>query len=62
MSLDEMLDLKPKKKKKKIGVSIDPDLLEEARAIAKAEGIKISQLVEGLVRVWVDSKKSLIKE
>jgi len=62
MSLDEMLDLAPKQKKKRVSLTVDPLLYEEAQKIAARNNIPMSRLVEGLLKVWVDSKKSLIKE
>ena len=60
MGLDDIVKIEPKKKKKTISVTIDPSIVEEARAIAKRKGVSLSNAVQALLEAWVESNKKLI--
>jgi len=60
MSLDEIINLKPKEKKRKLSVTVDPGVLDRAKRIAESRGVKLSQVVDALLRAWVEEQEKLL--
>lgn len=47
----------PDKHRKNVAITLDPDLLLQTRALAAAKGRSLSQLLEDLLRTWLDEQE-----
>lgn len=47
----------PEKHRKNVAITLDPDLLLQTRALAAAKGRSLSQLLEDLLRTWLNEQE-----
>lgn len=47
----------PEKHRKNVAITLDPDLLLHSRALAASKGRSLSQLLEELLRAWLDKQE-----
>ena len=46
----------PEKHRRNVAITLDPDLLLKGRALAAAQGRSLSQLLDELLRSWLDKQ------
>ena len=52
----------PEKHRKNVAITLDPDVLLPARALAASKGRSLSQLLDGLLRQWLSDQQPSDKE
>jgi hypothetical protein len=52
----------PAKHRKNVAVTLDPELLLQARALAAHRGRSLSQLLDELLRAWIERESPSIEE
>lgn len=52
----------PEKHRKNVAITLDPELLLQTRALAAAKGHSLSQLLEDLLRRWLNEQSPAVAE
>lgn len=47
----------PEKHRKNVAITLDPDLLLQTRALAATQGRSLSQLLDDLLRTWLNQQE-----